>query len=171
MKRSAALLFAALALSACGYRVAGHANVLPANLHSIAVVPFRNISTQYTIADALSKSVTRELISRTRYQINADPDHADAILTGSVNNFSSYVTTFDPVTGRASGVQAVLQLQVMLRERATGKVLFTRPSMELHERYEISVDPKAYFDESSVAVDRLSRDAARSVVSAVLENF
>jgi hypothetical protein len=43
--------------------------------------------------------------------------------------------------------------------------------MEVHERYEISVDPKAYFDESSVAVDRLARDVARSVVSAVLENF
>lgn len=151
--------------------MAGRANVLPAGLHSIAVMPFFNVSTQYKIADSLSKAVTRELISRTRYQINADAEHADAVLTGSVNNFVSYATTFDPVTGRASGVQAVLQMQVTLRERTTGKVLFTRPSMEVHERYEISVDPKAYFDESSTAVDRLSRDVARSVVSAVLENF
>ncbi len=161
----------ALALCSCGYHVAGRANLLPASLHSIAVMPFYNVSTQYKVADALTKSVARELISRTRYQVNADPEHADAVLTGSVNNFLSYATTFDPVTGRASGVQAVLQLQVTLRERATGKVLFTRPSMEVHERYEISVDPKAYFDESSVAVDRLARDVARSVVSAVLENF
>lgn len=165
------MLVLALALSGCGYHVAGRANLLPASVHSIAVMPFYNVSTQYKVADALTKSVARELISRTRYQINADPDHADAVLTGSVNNFVSYATTFDPVTGRASGVQAVLQLQVTLRERATGKVLFTRPSMEVHERYEISVDPKAYFDESSVAVERLARDVARSVVSAVLENF
>ena len=171
MRRGALALFCALALSSCGYHAAGHSNALPASLQSIAVMPFRNVSTQYKVADSLSKAVARELISRTRYQINADQDHADAILTGSVNNFSSYVTTFDPVTGRASGVQAVLQLQVTLRERTTGKVLFNRPSMEVHERYEISVEPKAYFDESSVAIDRLSRDVARSIVSAVLENF
>ena len=43
--------------------------------------------------------------------------------------------------------------------------------MEVKERYEISIDPKAYFDESAPALQRLSRDVSRSVVSAVLEKF
>ena len=50
-------------------------------------------------------------------------------------------------------------------------MLFTRPSFEVRERYEISVDPRAYFEESDPAMERLSRDVARSVVSAILENF
>jgi hypothetical protein len=50
-------------------------------------------------------------------------------------------------------------------------VLFNRPNFEVHERYEISVDPKTYFDESTGAVDRLSREAARSIVSGILEQF
>ena len=62
-------------------------------------------------------------------------------------------------------------MKITLEERATGKILFTRPSMEVKERYEISVDPKVYFDESGPALQRISRDVARSVVSAVLENF
>jgi len=42
---------------------------------------------------------------------------------------------------------------------------------EFRERYEISVDPAAYFDESGTAMQRVSRDVARSAVSAILEGF
>jgi outer membrane lipopolysaccharide assembly protein LptE/RlpB len=166
-----AAVLAPILLSACGYHVAGKTNMLPASVHTIAVVAFGNVSTQYKVADALTKAVNRELIERTHYRITADPSTADAVLTGNVSNFFSGVTTFDPVTNRASGVQATVQMAITLRERTTGKVLFARPNYELHERYEISVDPKLYFDESSVAMDRLARDMARSIVSAFLENF
>jgi hypothetical protein len=64
-----------------------------------------------------------------------------------------------------------LVLQVSLTERATGKVVFNRPSFEVRERYEISVDPAQYFDESDVALDRASQQVARQVVSSILENF
>ena len=63
------------------------------------------------------------------------------------------------------------QTPLTLVERASGKVLFERPSMEVRERYEIGSDQRAYLEESDAAVDRLSRDVARSVVSAVLEGF
>ena len=43
--------------------------------------------------------------------------------------------------------------------------------MEFRERYEISVDQKAYFEESDPALERLSRNVARTLVSAILENF
>jgi hypothetical protein len=58
-----------------------------------------------------------------------------------------------------------------LTDRASGKVLFTRPNMEVRERYEISIDQTQYFEESETALERLSRDVARSVVSAVLSGF
>jgi hypothetical protein len=42
----------------------------------------------------------------------------------------------------------------------------------MHQRYEISVtSPQAYFEESDAALDRLSRDVARDLVSSILENF
>ncbi len=64
----------------------------------------------------------------------------------------------------------MVTVAVTLRDKA-GKVLYTRPNFETHERYEISVDPKNYFDESEPAVQRLSQDVARSLVSAILEKF
>jgi hypothetical protein len=43
--------------------------------------------------------------------------------------------------------------------------------VEFRERYEISVSPQQYFDEMPAALQRLSKDVARTVVSAILENF
>jgi hypothetical protein len=77
----------------------------------------------------------------------------------------------DQVTGRPSGVQVIGVLHVRLTERASGKVLFDRPAFEARQRYEISADQLAYFEESGQAIDRLSQETARTLVSAILENF
>ena len=159
-----------LLLSGCGYHVAGTTNLLPAEIHTIAVTPFRNASIQFKLSDYLTESVSREMITRTRYKIVADPAQADAVLSGAVANMFSSATVADPVTGRSSGAQVIVQVQVRLTDK-NGKVLFDRPNVEFRERYEISVDPKQYFDESQAALQRLSRDVARTIVSAILENF
>ena len=165
------LFLAALTLAGCGYHVAGKADTLPKTIRTIAVPTFGNISARYTLTDLMPAAITREFISRTKYQIIAEASQADAVLKGAITNYVSYPIVFDPATGRASTVQLSVFLKITLEERATGKILFTRPSMEVKERYEISVDPKVYFDESGPALQRISRDVARSVVSAVLENF
>lgn len=155
----------------CGYHVGGRADVLPKSVKTIAIPAFGNITTRYRMGELLTSAITREFISRTRYQIVADPDQADAVLSGTVTNFGSYPTTYDSRTGRASAVQAIVVMAITLRDHATNAVLFDRPRMEFRQNYEISVDPQTYFDESGAAMERLSREVARSVVSAVLENF
>jgi outer membrane lipopolysaccharide assembly protein LptE/RlpB len=155
----------------CGYHVSGHTDKLPATLHTIAIPAFVNNTTRYKLPNNLSSALTREFISRTRYKIVTDPNEADAVLRGTVLSYNYYPTIFDPATGRASGVQVAVNLQVILQERVSGKVLFSRPTMEVRERYEVSVDQKVYFEESDVGLQRLSRDVARTLVSAILEAF
>ena len=169
--RPCALVVLVLLFASCGYHIAGTANVLPSNVKTIAVPAFKNNTARYKIAELVTSAVAREFISRTHYKIVADPDNADAVLTGSIVNFFAYPTTFDPQTGRAAGVQVIVFLAVSLHDRATNAVLFDRPHMEFRQTYEISVDPAKYFDESDAAMDRLSHDVARALVSAVLENF
>lgn len=169
--RNAAILFAlAVSLSGCGYHVAGETNLLPTEIHTIAVTPWRNGSVQYKLSDYLTAAVTREMISRTKYKIVADPKQADAVLSGAVANMFNSAIVADPVTGRSSGAQLVVLIQATLTDKS-GKVLFQRPNIEFRERYEISVTPGQYFDESQAGLQRLSRDVARTVVSAILENF
>ena len=155
----------------CGYHVSGNTDLLPKTIHSICIPAFENQSARYKLTDRLPEAISREFIARTRYRIESDPEKADAILKGAVTNYVAYPTVFDQSTGRASGLQTNVTLQINLIERITGKVLFTRPGFEMKQRYEVSLDPRAYFEESEVALSRLSRDVARSVVTAIMENF
>ena len=168
MTRVAAL---ALISVGCGYHVAGRGDLLPKTIKTVAVQPFGNRTMLYKLARLLPADVGREIISRTKYQLVDDPSQADAVLSGNLVNYAAYPTVIDPNTSRATTVQVITTVQYTLTERATGKVLSTRPGFEVRERYEISGDPKAYFDESGTAMERVSKDVARSIVSAILENF
>lgn len=172
MNRSWTLLAAAAGLlCGCGYHIAGRGTTLPATLHTIAVPAFHNASTRYRLTERLPEAITREFLARTRYKVVADPNEAEAVLKGTVLNYAAFPTTFDPKTSRATAVQVSVRLSVTLTERATGKVLYSRNDFEARERYELATDPRAYLEESDAASDRLSRDVARAVVSAILENF
>jgi hypothetical protein len=160
-----------LMLSSCGYHIGGKADLVPKSVHTIAIPAFTNITTRYKLTDHLPQAISHEFIARTRYRIVTDPNEADAVLRGAVINYVAYPTIFDQATGRASGLQVNVTLQVILTERATGKVIFSRPNFEAHQRYEISISATAYFEESDAALDRLSRDVARDLVSSILENF
>jgi hypothetical protein len=164
-------LAAALLAPGCGYHVSGHGDLMPKTIKTIAIPAFGNVTTRYQLARLLPADITREFLSRTHYAIVADPNQADAVLAGTVTNFAFYPTVNDPVSGRATAAQAVVTLSLTLTNRATGAVLFLRQGAEFRERYEISIDPTAYFDESGTAMQRVSRDVARSVVAAVLEGF
>ena len=169
---SLAFALAALLLApACGYHVGGHAVLIPDTIHTISVSAFGNSTVRNTLARLLPADITREFHTRTRYTIVSDPAQADAVLTGALTNFNSMGTTTDPVTGRATSAQVVVALQITLTERKTGKVLYTQPHYEFRERYEVATDPKVYFDESGTAIERVARDVAHSVVSAILEAF
>lgn len=169
--RGLALALAGLSATGCGYHVAGKADVMPQAIHTIAVPAFANRTIRYQLAKNLPSDIAREFIERTRYKVVADPNAADAVLTGEVVNFYTGALAVDQASGRATVMQATAFLRITLTERATGKVLFSRPLFEARERYEISVSPQAYFDESSAGMARLSRDVARDVVASILENF
>jgi hypothetical protein len=173
MSRLAAIAIAAFG-AGCGYHVAGHGDLMPKTIKTVAVMPFGDATLRYKLARTLPADITRELISRTKYQLINDASQADAVISGNlVNYFASPTITAADSTGtvRATTIQAVAIIQVSMTERATGKVLFTRSGMEFRQRYEVAGDPKQYFDESGTALERVSKDVARTVVSAILEGF
>ena len=156
--------------SACGYHVAGKADLVPKDVHTIYVPPFENLTTHYRLTDAIPEAVAREFIARTRYRVVKHQEDADAVLKGSVTSFMSYAILTDQATGRATALQVVARLQVNLYDRS-GKVLFSRPNWEFHQRYQLSTNAQTYFDESGAAEQRMGQDVATEVVTGILENF
>ncbi len=170
LTKSCALLALSLLLTSCGYHVGSQGNLLPKDLRTIAVVPWGNATSQYKLSTFMAEAISRELISRTRYNVVSDPNTADATLSGAIANMFTSASVYDPVSGRGTGAQIMVQVQVKLMGK-DGKVLFFRPNLEFRDRYEIAVDPRQYIDESQATLERISKDMARTVVSSILESF
>jgi Lipopolysaccharide-assembly len=164
------VIFAAF-LTACGYRVAGTSDLLPPTLHTVSIPAFGNGTARYKITDVMPEAFAREFIAHTRYKVVSDPTKADMVLNGTILRYSFAPTVFDPITQRANVADLYVTLQLSLVERATGKILYQRPSLTVKETYQISADPVQYFGEDDIAVRRASERVAQQVVTSILENF
>ncbi|MBV9343041.1 MAG: LptE family protein [Acidobacteria bacterium] len=171
VKRRALFLLALSSFTpGCGYHPAGKANLLPADLRTLAIPAFVNQTQTYRIEQMLTTGVTEEFARRTPYRITSDAASADAVLHGAV--LSSYTSplTYDSKTGRAATVLVVVSMRVSLNDRL-GHVLYQNPLYTFREQYQISQELSSFFEEDSPAFERLSRQFARSLVSNILEVF
>ncbi len=161
----------ALALTGCGYHTAGHGSRLPASLHVIAVPAFVNQTQTYKLESTLTAAVVREFNTRTNYKIVPEvDDSADAVLRGTVVSAQLAPVTYDSQTGRASTALVTVTMKVSLTAR-DGRVLYENQNYLFREQYQVSRELSSFFEEEGAAVDRMSRDFARTLVSNVLEAF
>ena len=156
---------------ACGYHVAGRGDRLPADVKTIAVPIFTNQSSRFRIEQRLTQAVTREFIERTSFRITPDPSQADAVLKGTVKEVRAGAVTFDLQTGRATALQIQVTAGVELVDLHTKKFLFANPTYVFREEYQVSQTAANLFEEDQPALDRISRDLARTLVTEILENF
>ena len=155
----------------CGYHVGGQGVLIPKSIRTIHVSAFSTLTTRYRLIDLIPQQIEREFIARGKFQIENDPSLADALLNGSVNTASTAATILDPTTGRATNVQVFVVLSYQFIERATGRQLFSKTNLVVRQNYSIAADPHQFLDEVGPALDRVSRDVGRDVVSSVLESF
>lgn len=169
--RISALLAVALGGVSCGYHTAGKGSALPAAFRTIAIPAFDNQSQSYKVEQALTAAVVREFTTRTDFRIvpAVAPD-ADAILRGAVTNTQVSPLTYDSTTGRISSAMVIVFMRVSLTD-SHGKILYQNPSFYFRDQYEVSREVSSFFQEESPALDRLSRDFARTLVSSILENY
>jgi len=160
-----------LALAGCGYHVGGQGTALPPTLHTLAVPAFVNKTHSYRIEQRMTGAVIHEFLARTSYHVVSDPAAADAILHGEVTSIESVVATFDATSGRATTMLVSVHLKVWLENREDKKELYRNNDFVFRQPYEISTDVASFFDEQNPALERLSQDFARQLVSAILENF
>jgi outer membrane lipopolysaccharide assembly protein LptE/RlpB len=168
---AAAALAAALVAGGCGYHVAGRGASLPAGWKTIAVPALVNRTHRYRVEQRLTEALIHELLARTSYRIVQNENDADAVLTGAITSIDANALLFDTKTGRATTMLVTIHVQAELVDRETKRVVYHNNDFVFRNEYEISTDPKSFFEEEDPALDRMARDFASSLVSAILENF
>ncbi|MBA3915885.1 MAG: LptE family protein [Acidobacteriales bacterium] len=155
----------------CGYHTAGHAVQLPQNVHTIAIPGFVNQTQSFKVEQLLTQAVVREMNTRTHYHIvNHEDGDADATLKGTVLSTYSTPLTYDSRTGRVSTVLVTVNVSVLLKDKQ-GKVLYQNPSYLFRDQYQISQELTSFFEEDTPALERMSRQFARTLVSDILEAY
>jgi len=158
-----------LLLAGCGYHTAGR-GALPPNVQTIAVPAFTNVTRSYKIEQVLTSAVVREFVTRTNYRVSSDAADGDAVLQGTVTSAQVSPLTYDPTTGRISTALVTVTMQVSLADRG-GKKLYENGQYVFREQYQVSREVSSFFEEEGPAVERLSRDFARTLVNDVLEAY
>ncbi len=169
--RLAGMGLIAVFFSSCGYHTVGHVTTIPSNVQTIAIPAFVNQTQTYKIEQTLTAAVVREMVTRTHYHVvNSSTDPADATLSGTVLSTYTAPLTYDSQTGRAASVLVTVSMKVALTDKQ-GKVLYQNPSYVFREQYQVSRELASFFEEDSPALQRLSQEFARTLVSNILEGF
>jgi len=166
------------AFSGCGYALAGRGSTLPANIKIIGIPLFTNRTTVFNLESTLTMKVRSEFIGRSKYTIQPEANNVDALLSGEVT-----AVTIQPASINANQLASryaiTMVARVELKDMKTNMVIWDNPSLVFRQEYDAvggqastsAVDPSAYFGQDTNALDRLSTDFAKSIVSAILEAF
>ena len=136
---------------------------------------FANRTTVFNLETMLTQKVRAEFIGRGKYQIVPEPTGVDAVLNGEVSAVTVAPSSFN-TQQLASRYQITMTARVELRDLRENKVLWENPALVFREEYEAqsgqgALDPAAFFGQDQNALDRMSSDFARTIVSAILEAF
>ena len=164
-----------LSAAACGYTLAGRGAFLPANIRTIGVPTFTNHTTVFNLETLLTQKVRAELIGRGKYQILPQDTGVDAVLVGDVASVSLAPASFT-TQQLALRYTITIVANIQLRDVRENKVLWENPSVTFRQEYDATggravIDPAAFFQQDTNALERLSTEFARAIVSAILEAF
>jgi hypothetical protein len=164
-----------LSAAGCGYTLAGRGAFLPANIRTIGVPTFTNHTTVFNLETLLTQKVRAELIGRGKYQILPQDTGVDAVLVGDVASVSLAPASFN-AQQLALRYTITIVANIQLRDVRENRVLWENPSMVFRQDYDNTsgqnaLAPEAFFGQEVNALDRVSSDFARTIVSAILEAF
>jgi len=161
-------------LARCGYSLAGRGSFLPDYIRTIGIPMFGNLSSLPDVDRILTERVRNEFINRGRYRVVTDRTGVDAVLVGDITS-----VTFSPAAftqqQQASRYALVLTAKIEFTDLKQNKVLWQNPSVQFREEFEVSTstvqDVTAFFGQNADALQRVSTEFARTIVSAILEAF
>jgi hypothetical protein len=129
----------------------------------------------FNLETLLTEKVRSEFIGRGKYTVLPEATNVDALLVGEIAAVSIQPLSFAP-NQLASRYVITMTARIELRDLRANSLLWENPSVAFRQEYEATsgkdaLDPAAFFGQDANALDRLSADFARTIVSAILEAF
>jgi hypothetical protein len=170
-----AVVLAVLAQSGCGYSLAGRGSFLPAYIKRIGIPLFTNSTTVFDLDRKVTDKVRAEFIGRGKWTIVPDTTGVDGVLNGTITGVTLTPVAFNQQQ-QATRYALAMTGSVEFKDLTANKVIWTNPAMAYREEFDVpasanTLDTQTFFGQDANALDRLSNEFARALVSAILEAF
>ena len=148
---------------------------MPDYIHTIGVPAFLNRTNVFNLETQVTQKVRSEFIGRGKFKILPESTGVDALLVGEISAASLVPVTFS-TQQIASRYALTLTARIQLRDVRENKTLWENPSLVFRQEYEAQsgtgpATAEAFFGQDANAIDRISTDFARTIVSSILEAF
>lgn len=185
-----------VALTGCGYHLAGEKSGLPDEIHSLSVGAITNRCREHGLEKTLAFALEREIHVRQHFRMEEDPAGADAVLSGTIRDLIARPIAFD-ANDRAVEYELTLVLDLTLTRQSDGHALWhvtgLRESGEFAATAQVEVTGSSQFQQGTLnpqdvnnpqftsiqlaeterqrAITRLLRQAVRDVYNQMVEDF
>lgn len=172
----AVIVVAAVASTACGYALAGRGSFLPPDIRVVGIPLLENRTNITRIEQIVTEKIRTEFINRNKYTIEPTATGVDAVLTGAITALVTQPVGFTEQQ-LASRYLFTVTMRVQLNHARTNEVLWSNESLTFREEYDTRtrgttpLDTAVLLEQEGPAIERLSMELARAVVSAILEAF
>jgi len=163
------LLALLLLLGGCGYHFAGRGGALPDDVRKIYVEPFANRTGKPLLDTLMTSRLSEELARMGSLRLWARPQGADALLSGSVLEYSARPLSYDSADD-ITEYRSRMQIEAVLRLASNDRVLW-KGQLTRNEDYASSADRMAQRDNETEAIERLVELMARDLYARMMDDF
>jgi len=151
----------------CGYHLVGTGG-LQDGIAVLAVPPFEKGENIVVLDQRITEAVRAELSRRTRVKVVSQKEIADAVLNGTISNYSIFPISYG-VDGRADKYRVSIVAKVVMKDKE-GKEILNMEGYRFEREYSRKSSQNLFLNEENIAIDELSRDFARDLVGTILES-
>src|SRR5215203_3852859 len=161
--------------ASCGYALAGRGSFLPVYIKTLGIPMFGNATPFQSVEQLFTQKVRLEFQSSRRYTVVPSDEGVDGVVRGEIQSISLTPASLNDAQ-LASRYRVTVIVKVRFDDVKAQKTLWENGALSFSDEYELTssttgTDVAAFVGNERVAMDRMSTDFARSVVSAILEAF
>ena len=139
-----------------------------ADVQTVAVHLFTRGRTLYRreLEMRLTEAIVKRIELDTPYKVT-DKSRADTLLTGTIQQVSQRVMSFNPDTGGAREKEMIVTVSLRWQDLRSGEILVDQPSLRAASTY-ISAQPlgETFFEGSEGALDEMARRVVEQMEAA-----
>ena len=158
----------------CGYSLAGRGSYLPSSIRIVGIPMLVNRTPVSRVETILTERIRGEFIGRGKYQVINEATGADAVVRGEIVAFNAQTAGLNEQQLSSRYLVTVI-LKVSFIETKTNTVLWSNDALTFRDEYQFSstggINGSSLVDQQPTTVDRIATDAARTIVTAIVEAF